>query len=419
MVLPACGGSGGAAHTAVVTHPPRTPVSAHGATPATVATAAEPLADRDVDAARVYASTQRLAATIGPRAAGTSGATAARDFIAEALRSYGYDVMVEDFPFDATAYLPARVDSGGEAIPAIAFRGSGSGSVTARVVDGGLGQRDQIPAPARGAIVLMRRGDVTFNEKVANAVAAGAVAVIVYNNGPGNIVAQVDEVQLPAVTVAQAAGEQLASQATAGSVQATVTVNEPRGTGYNVIASRPGVTTCATVTGGHYDSVAVTGGADDNASGAAAVLEVARVAAARRITGDNCFVLFSAEELGLFGSKAYVAGLSPQQLQSMRAMLNLDVVGVASHLELVGDAGLVEEARVAGTQAGVAASAGALPPGASSDHASFANAGVPVVMFTRADNLIHTPADAMDRITQQSLGDTAKIAVATLTALSG
>ena len=105
-------------------------------------------------------------------------------------------------------------------------------------------------------------------------------------------------------------------------------------------------TTCATITGGHYDSVTVTGGADDNASGAAAVLEVARLVAARKLTGENCFVLFSAEEFGLIGSHAFVDALSPEALAAMQAMLNLDVVGVSGTLGLVGDAGLVEQARV-------------------------------------------------------------------------
>jgi aminopeptidase YwaD len=173
------------------------------------------------------------------------------------------------------------------------------------------------------------------------------------------------------------------------------------------------------VTGGHYDSVAVTGGADDNASGAAATVEVARLAAAHQLAGANCFVLFSAEEFGLFGSKAFVGALTPDEVTGMRAMLNLDVVGVAGELGLVGDADLIEQARVEGQRAGVQAAPSSLPAGASSDHASFQQKGVPVVMFTRADNLIHTEQDAMGRIAAASLHDAVTIAYATLASLAG
>ena len=98
-------------------------------------------------------------------------------------------------------------------------------------------------------------------------------------------------------------------------------------------------------------------------------------------------------------------------------MLNLDVVGVTTPLGLVGDADLVEQARVQAQRAGVTAKPSSLPPGASSDHASFRDAGVPVVMFTREDDVIHTTKDAMDRISAASLRDSVTAAYATLASL--
>ena len=86
-------------------------------------------------------------------------------------------------------------------------------------------------------------------------------------------------------------------------------MSPPKGTAYNVIAKPKGAASCDTVSGGHYDSVPVTGGADDNAAGTASVLELARVVAAMKLTARHCFALFSAEEFGLFGSKAYVEQL--------------------------------------------------------------------------------------------------------------
>jgi aminopeptidase YwaD len=386
-------------------------------TPGTTATA-NPLAEQNADGQRIYDAVKHLAVDIGPRLAGTPGEVRARDYIEATLRSYGYAVSEQSFGFDASAFLSARVDSGTNAFPAIAFRGSASGSASGSVVDGGIGRPGDVPDEARGKIVLMRRGGIPFNDMVHAAVAKGATAVIVANNASGNLIAEVDPVAIPVVSVTKQSGDALAANAGSADASVKVTVSEPRGTAYNVIAKPASTTKCATVTGGHYDSVAVTGGADDNASGAAAVLEVARLAAAHTLGGDNCFVLFSAEEFGLFGSKEFVQALAPDARTGMRAMLNLDVVGVSSELGLLGDADLVEQARVQAQKAGIEAEAATLPPGAASDHVSFENAGIPVVMFTRADNLIHTPQDAMGRITPQSLHDAAAVAYATLAALN-
>ena len=406
--------SGGAA-TPTATRASATAVAS--ATPAASPTPS-PLADPSADGSRIYETTRQLAAGIGPRVAGTDGEKAARDYLEPILRSYGYDVSEQAFSFDATAYLPARVDLAPDAYPAIAFRGSAAATASGPLVAAGIGRAEDIPAGARGKVVVMRRGGIPFSAMVQAAVGAGAAGVVIANNAAGNLVGETDPVQLPVVSVSQSTGDRLFAAAAASPV-VKITVSPPKGTAHNIIAKPPGVTACTTLTGAHYDSVAVTGGADDNASGAAAVVEVARMAAAHRLAGANCFVLFSAEEFGLFGSKAYVDALSPAELTGLRAMLNLDVVGVAGELGLVGDTDLVEQARVDGQRAGVQATASTLPPGASSDHASFQAKGVPVVMFTRPDDLIHTQQDAMPRIEAASLRDAATIAYATLAALAG
>ncbi|MBF6600296.1 MAG: M20/M25/M40 family metallo-hydrolase [Dehalococcoidia bacterium] len=366
----------------------------------------------------MFAVTRRLAVDIGPRVAGTPAEAAARDYIETLLRSYGYTVTEQSFGFDASAFLPARVNVGAEALPALAFTGSPPAAVSGTLAPAGIGRAADMPADLRGKIALMRRGGVPFNDMVGNAAAAGATAAIVYNNVPGRLSAEVGAVAIPAVTLTQRDGQALVAKASAGPVQATVVVSMPRGTAYNVLAKPNGTTTCATVTGGHYDSVPVTGGADDNAAGTAAVIEVARLAAARRLLRANCFVLFGAEEFGLFGSKQFVRALTPEARAGLKAMLNLDVVGVSTPLGVLGDSRLVAQARVQAQRAGVQVDVATLPPGAASDHVSFADAGVPVVMFTREDGLIHTPQDAMDRIQLSSLSDVATAAYATLAALN-
>ncbi len=410
--------SGGSA--ARPTDTPAPPVASPTNAPPT-ATPTPDLGPPAADGQRALALDRKLAVEIGPRVAGSPAEATARDLLKSMLETYGYDVTVAPFAFDASSFLFARVDAAGAAIPAYSMQGAASGAVAARIIPAGTGRPEDFPpAGLGGAIALVERSDLPFAVKVRNAIAAGAGAVVIYNNADGALLGELgDTVTIPVVGIKQAAGRDLAASAAAGVVQATVTVPQPKATGYNILARPKGVAQCATITGGHYDSVAVTGGADDNASGTASVVEAARLAAVTHLAGANCFALFSGEEFGLFGSKEFVANLAPADVAALRAMINLDVVGRAEDLVLIGSTDLVETARLAAQRLGITATTGALPPGAASDHVSFQEAGVPVVMFYRADEDIHTPADAIDRIDAASLRDTASVALATLRALNG
>jgi len=95
------------------------------------------------------------------------------------------------------------------------------------------------------------------------------------------------------------------------------------------------------VIGAHYDHLGLGGfgamdpdstgrvhnGADDNASGTAALLEVARLLARRQPARTIVFVAFSGEELGTLGSSFFVQHPMPQPADSIYAMLNMDMVG--------------------------------------------------------------------------------------------
>jgi len=223
---------------------------------------------------------------------------------------------------------------------------------------------------------------------------------------------------VPAIGIRRGDGLELRGLAESGGATGTVAISPPRGTAYNVVARPPGVATCETVSGGHYDSVAVTGGADDNASGTSAVLELARVVAANDQEGANCFVLFGAEEFGLIGSEAFVDSLSDAEIVALRAMINLDVVGTESELQLIGDEDMIETARVAADEEGIATRPGEVPNGAGSDHISFQEAGVPAVFFYRNDDQIHTPQDNITRISAAALEETVRAAYRTLLAIT-
>jgi len=113
----------------------------------------------------------------------------------------------------------------------------------------------------------------------------------------------------------------------------------------NVVAVIPGTSRVlrgeVVVIGAHYDHLGMGGfgaldpdstgrvhnGADDNASGTAALLEIGRILAHRRPARTVVLVAFSGEELGTLGSSYFVNHATPQPIDSLYAMLNLDMVG--------------------------------------------------------------------------------------------
>ena len=409
-VTAACSSDGEPAPTPTPTQPAPTATAVASPTP-------DPLRDREASGERALAHVRALSVEIGPRVAGTDGERAAVAYIRSELERYGYDVTTPGFPFDASAFLPARVDVGGEAYGGFAFNGSAATNATGRLLYAGIGRPDEFPAGMQGAIALIERGELRVQEKVDNAVAAGAAGVIIYNNEDGGLAAE-SNAPVPVIGLEREAGATLRTLTTADQVRATISVTPRQGTAYDVVARPRGIDRCATVSGGHFDTVPVTGGANDNASGTAAVLELARVVAANGEQGANCFVLFGAEEYGLVGSREYVRQLADVERSGLRAMLNLDVVGLDAPLVLIGSDDMIETARLAGQAVGIDAQRGEVPNGAGSDYASFLDAGIPTIFFYRNDPLIHTPQDAIDRISPQALEETVRIAFATLLAVN-
>jgi len=358
--------------------------------------------------------------------AGSAQEKNAADFIAARLASLGYDVRIQEFPAGSELGRESRltvVTAPQATVPALALALSGAGTVRAPLVAAGLGRPSDFAASASGAVVLIERGVSTFGEKVANAQAAGARGVIIYNNEPGTFAGQLPQrAGVPVVSTSQAEGQALLARLQSGPVQVELEVGVVSDvTSRNVIATPPG-RQCETVTGGHYDSVPQAVGANDNASGTATVLEIAAVIASKGEMAGNCFVLFGGEELGLRGSRAFVASLTVEQRRRIRAMLNFDMVGVGDEgWLLIGSPGLQQRAGQLTTSLGIpAASAGQVPNGAGSDQSSFLDAGIPALFFHRIqDNAWHTPDDVPGRVRADLLEQAARLGVALLESLNG
>ncbi|HTI42656.1 MAG TPA: M28 family peptidase [Vicinamibacterales bacterium] len=186
----------------------------------------------------------------------------------------------------------------------------------------------------------------------------------------------------------------------------------------------------AIVIGAHYDHVGLGGrlsmtperagevhnGADDNASGTASIIEVARAAMAERARFPRTliFVTFAGEERGLLGSMHYVAS-PPVSMGDTIAMLNLDMVG-RSHGSV--DVSGLDNATIKGDLMGAAQAAGSIDikqegPGAGrSDDSSFLAARVPAVnFFTGFHPDYHRPTDDWQKIDKAGTARVAALAL--------
>jgi aminopeptidase YwaD len=127
------------------------------------------------------------------------------------------------------------------------------------------------------------------------------------------------------------------------------------------------------------------------------------------------FIAFGSEELGLFGSRAYVDSLSEKERASLVAMLNFDVPGSGQMVEVIGDPYLVDEVLRLGDGDALDVRRGQPLQGASSDHASFQAAGVPVAFFLADDvSRINSPADFIEFVEPELMGTVVLLAMGLL-----
>jgi aminopeptidase YwaD len=326
----------------------------------------------------------------------------------------------------AAAGLPAS--GSGPRLEANTLTYSIAGQIEAPLVAVGLGQTsDLVGVDLTGKIALVQRGTLRFSEKVANAAAAGALGVVVYNDSPGAVQGSLVRPEaVPAATVSADSGQQLLNLLAAGSVTVRLAVDaaiEQR-SGTNVVAELPGSRPGAGVViyGAHLDSVPAGPGANDNGSGSAVVLELAHLLAQRSPAERPLtvrFALFGAEELGLFGSRFYVQSLTDLDRHAILADVNLDMVGVGQGWRFGGTDDLVQRALGAATDIGVRALPLRGPLSSASDHASFLDANVPAVFIYRTDDPnYHTANDRAEYVDPEALAQAGSIALKILDSLA-
>ncbi|MEV2271458.1 M28 family metallopeptidase [Nonomuraea africana] len=268
----------------------------------------------------------------GNRAAGTPGYDASADYVAARLMEAGYTVELQPFRFVAYRQLaPAVLRVHGTDLGKVStLVNSGAGEVTAQPRRVGAGCADTDFAGFEpGGVAVVDRGRCTFETKAARASTAGAKALIVVNQGgafDGNAGAPQP---IPVVGVDS---EQGAAVSKARQVTVVTRTETQRWLTRNVIAqTATGATDDVVMVGAHLDSVEAGPGINDNGSGSAAVLEIALRMATRRPDRAVRFVWWGAEELGLLGSRHYVATLPPEERAKIGMYINVDMVASPNH----------------------------------------------------------------------------------------
>ena len=185
---------------------------------------------------------------------------------------------------------------------------------------------------------------------------------------------------------------------------------------------------------GHYDSTSerpqsLAPGAEDNGSGAAGVLELARVFAQRPPAARVRFIAFSGEEVGLVGSRRYVEALERSgEAERVKGVINMDMIGYSSDDDL--DV-LLETSQVGVPIADALAEAAAptslrvvrsLNP-FGSDHVPFLQNGIPCVLTIENDwdeyDAYHTSRDTIDNVRRDMGGEILKMNAGAIEALAG
>ncbi len=264
---------------------------------------------------------------------------------------------------------------------------SASGDITAPIVQlqgSGCAAEDFADVP-EGAIAFTVQGGCFRRQQAINAAGAGAAALVVGypDRGPGEIfrptLIDPGGIEIPVVSVTDEAIAAIEAEGDAAAHLVVETEREPA-TLRNVIAQL-GDGPSVVMLGGHLDSVFEGPGINDNGSGVAALLEIARGLAETGVPDGGAvrIGLWGGEELGTIGSRAYVDHLDDEPV----AYLNLDMAGSLNGATLVYDEAGAAEGSAAITDAYGAWFGQRGEPfqptdlGGSSDHFGFVEAGIP------------------------------------------
>jgi aminopeptidase YwaD len=259
----------------------------------------------------------------------------------------------------------------------------------------------------------------------------GATAIFLYNSSTKEDGLKFDgrekleTVSIPVVYLTKdAAKKYLSDESATLDVKLKVDIGDKKRNGTNVVGYIDNGAPTTVVLGAHYDHLGrgednnsrevekkgqIHNGADDNASGTAALIELARLLKNSKLKNNNyLFIAFSGEELGLFGSK-YFTEHPTIDLNKVNYMINMDMVGRlsdSSHVVTVGGYGtspswgeiynLTGKRKLYSNDLEFRFDSSGTGP---SDHTSFYLKNIPVLFyFTGLHGDYHKPTDDFDKI---------------------
>jgi hypothetical protein len=340
------------------------------------------------------------------RAVGSPGFDRAATFVEEQLESAGWTVHPQAYDADTvvgdgrSSLEVAGARHGEDEVRPLVF--APPGDVTGPVVAVGewarasgrtgsgcaVGDYRELPPDA---VVLVLPGPCFRRDQVLAAQQAGAAAFVTSSPGiPAGILlrptlVEPDGLTIPAAWAAPPVTDALTTVAERGGrAHLVTTALVEQAPTRSVIAELPGRQGGPVVmVGAHLDSVLDGPGINDDGSGVATLLELARALGGRHPEATVRLAFWSGEEMGLHGSSHYVAGLSAEERESLLVYVNVDMVGSPN-----GFAGVYEEpdapegsAIAAELLRAAVERAGATPVGVDlhgrSDHYGFADVAVP------------------------------------------
>lgn len=335
---------------------------------------------------------QTLAEEIGPRQCGTEAAARAAEAVADSFRELGLEPEFQEFPFLRYDAEEPELWVDGErwhAGPCMyAHPGVCEGPVEA-LSDGlwGVGE-------GRLSRSIFGRGPIPFCGRLS---LAGHVATP------------------PTAFLSRADSERIRVGQHARLVVRGSFVGGQRDR--NVIARIPGASEERIVVGAHYDSVWHGPGAIDNATGVEGLLRVGAHFAGTEPARTIELVAFGAEEVGLVGSRRYVADARDRDtLGSIAGMVNLDCIGYGESLELLcSPTALLERTQAAADRLGLTERyhvVTEIGEEAGTDHLPFAQAGIPALSILHFPyEQYHLPDDTLALVDEGLLADAVALAI--------
>jgi Zn-dependent M28 family amino/carboxypeptidase len=375
------------------------------------------------DVQKVLESDRYLAVDIGPRVTGTPQEQAAAEYFGAKLASYGYTVSYQHWAAGstknvATVTSPNRdlLGDPGQTLGGPNWQMSRSTSakitgdaeaVQGDVIYAGNGQSDASfpPAPGtQGKIVMMdySSNTTTRNTAVVNAVSRGAAGVILAQTStnaapPSAFSLTTPQPNVPVVGGGRAHGDWIKALIATGPLTLRIaTYSYPNPQGTNVVAVRhavndpTGATAPVIMVGGHIDGVLGAPAAHDNGTGPSTAVEVGRVLAQYALDKEIRVVGYGGEEIGMNGSKAYVASLSATERTRFVGAWDMDMEGTpyapAGFWALTPNGAsnfVVQSAYDAAARLGFTGMRNCRL--GQSDHQSFHDAGIPASLFIWLD----------------------------------